>query len=107
MLVDCLTFLEKQLENGHFINTFKDYNTELILALLSYSVSTPKEYGWMTTDPYLFAQLAEEYTEGVVQSASLKVTAASLLRIYAEKIDEIPLLILQRIMIIISTSIHP
>lgn len=107
MLVDCLTFLEMQLENGHFINTFKDFKTDLILALLSYSVSTPKEYGWMTTDPYLFAQLSEEYTEGVVESASLKVTAASLLRIYAEKLDEIPRNILQRIMIIMSASIHP
>lgn len=83
MLVDCLTFLEMQLENGHFINTFKDYKTDLIFALLSYSVSTPKENGWMNTDPYLFAQLAEEYTEGVVQSSSLKVTAASLMRTYA------------------------
>ena len=47
-----------------------------------YSVTNEEEYMQMNEDPYKFVEIAEEYSEGAVNSGYLKIRASSLLKVF-------------------------
>jgi hypothetical protein len=105
VLVQCLTVLEAQLYRSNYAPLFQQHKLELVFALFMYSASNQEERDAIDDDPQLFAELAEDYTEGSARSTFLKVRAACMLKVFADRIDEGPRNILEIIMVILSGSI--
>ena len=105
MLVECLSVLEAQLQRNCYATLFQQHKLELVFALFMYSATAQEERDAIEDDPQLFAEMAEDYTEGSPRSTYLKAHAAGLLKVFAERIDEGPRNILEIIMVILSGSI--
>lgn len=66
---------------------FQQHKLEFVFALFMYSSTNQEERDSIEDDPQLFAEMAEDYSEGNANSTFLKGRAACMLKVFADRID--------------------